>query len=66
MTTRAFGKDQWVALFREIGLTDAQMQRWHAEFERRHPSEHESFLAWLGIGAAEIAKIRAGHGAQQG
>ncbi len=26
--------DQWVDLFRSIGLDDATMHRWHVEFER--------------------------------
>lgn len=52
-------KDQWVALFREIGLDDATMRRWHQCFEARHPGQHQAFLEWLGIPAEEIDRIRA-------
>ncbi len=50
--------DQWVEMFRAIGLTDDQMHRWHSEFERRHPQGHQSFLEWLGIPAERIGEIR--------
>jgi hypothetical protein len=54
-----FGKDAWVDMFRTIGLDEAKMGRWHYEFETRWPEAHESFLAWLGLPAAEVARIRA-------
>ena len=46
-------------LFREIGLDEAAMQKWHALFEQRHPDSHKSFLEWLGLDAAKIEQIRA-------
>ena len=52
-------KDQWVDMFREIGLTDDAMMKWHRLFESRHPEGHESFLAWLSLPSDEIAGIRA-------
>jgi hypothetical protein len=52
-------KDDWVAMFREIGLTDDDMMKWHRLFETRHPEGHAGFLAWLGIAPDEIASIRA-------
>jgi DNA-binding transcriptional MerR regulator len=48
----------WTALFRAIGLGDAEMRQWHAEFERSRPEAHRVFLASLGIPAADIARIR--------
>lgn len=51
-------KDEWVAMFRDIGLSEDAMQQWHALFEKRHPDGHAAFLAWLGIPADEIARIR--------
>lgn len=51
-------KEQWVAMFREIGLTDDAMMKWHRLFETRHPDAHAAFLAWLGISSDEIASIR--------
>ena len=52
-------KGEWVAMFRQIGLTDDDMDRWHREFERRHPDGHAGFLTWLGLSSDEIADIRA-------
>jgi hypothetical protein len=51
-------KEDWVAMFREIGLTDDAMMKWHRLFESRHPEAHEDFLVWLGIPGDEIKKIR--------
>ena len=54
MTTKEFQQ-----LFREIGLDEAAMKKWHALFEQRHPDSHKSFLEWLGLDAAQIERIRA-------
>jgi DNA-binding transcriptional MerR regulator len=51
-------KDKWVAIMRASGFTDADMNRWHAEFERSAPAEHQEFLEFLRLPADEIAKIR--------
>ena len=51
-------KDTWVAIMKASGFSDADMHRWHAEFEKAAPAEHEEFLEFLHIPAAEIAKIR--------
>jgi len=48
----------WVAMFQEIGLDQAQMERWHRVFETRHPEGHQSFLAWLGLKPEDIDRIR--------
>ncbi len=58
MTATNVTVEQWVAMFRAIGLTDDDMHRWHAEFERRHPDAHEGFLRWLGLPAERIARVR--------
>lgn len=50
--------DQWVEMFRAIGLEEADMHRWHAEFERRHPDGHQGFLEWLGMPEERIAEVR--------
>ena len=52
-------KENWVALFREIGLDDETMIKWHQLFEARHPQGHQSFLEWLTIPQEEISRIRA-------
>ena len=51
-------KEDWVAMFRDIGITDEAMMKWHKLFETRHPEGHEAFLTWLGISSDEIKKIR--------
>lgn len=50
--------EQWVELFREIGLSDADMQKWHRLFEAKYPEAHQSFLTWLGMDARQIQKVR--------
>lgn len=52
-------KDKWVAIMRGCGLSEEQMSRWHAEFERAAPAEHQEFLEFLHIPTEEIASIRA-------
>jgi hypothetical protein len=59
MSDEAINKDQWVALFREIGLDEETMLKWHRLFESRHPEGHQSFLEWLQVPAGEIGRIRA-------
>jgi len=49
---------EWVAMFREIGLDEAQMHRWHKVFETRHPDGHQGFLEWLGLKSEDIDRIR--------
>lgn len=51
-------KAEWTAMFRAIGLTPAQMRRWHAQFESRNGVAHDEFLRSLGLGRAEIGRIR--------
>ena len=51
-------KDKWVAIMRASGFTDADMHRWHAEFEKSAPEDHEQFLAYLNIPQDEITRIR--------
>lgn len=51
-------KEDWIDLFRETGLDDAMMKRWHHLFESKHPEGHQSFLEWLGLPDAEINTIR--------
>jgi len=63
MSGTSFGKDDWVALFREIGLDEAAMQHWHAAFESRFPDAHQSFLEWLGLGESDVRRIREASGA---
>jgi hypothetical protein len=52
-------KEAWIDMFRQIGLDDDAMMKWHRVFETRHPDGHADFLAWLGISPEEITKMRA-------
>lgn len=51
--------NDWIAMFRDTGLEQAQMEKWHSLFEARHPAGHQSFLEWLGLKPDEIDRIRA-------
>jgi hypothetical protein len=45
---------------RAAGFDEEAGNRWHAEFERLAPQEHQEFLEYLHIPEAEIARIREG------
>lgn len=51
-------KEKWVSVMKACGFSEEQMQRWHAEFERMAPEEHQEFLEFLHIPALEIKTIR--------
>ena len=51
-------KEKWVSIMTSCGFSKDQMHRWHAEFERSAPQEHQEFLEFLHIPAAEIKAIR--------
>jgi MerR family transcriptional regulator, thiopeptide resistance regulator len=51
-------KERWTAIMKAAGLSDEQMHRWHAEFEKSAPEEHQEFLEFLHIPAAELQRIR--------
>jgi DNA-binding transcriptional MerR regulator len=55
---RAMDKEGWTAILRAAGLDEADMNRWHREFERLSPEGHQDFLESLGIPLDEIATIR--------
>ena len=55
---KMISKEKWVSIMRACGFTEEQMMRWHAEFERSAPGEHQEFLEFLNIPADEIANIR--------
>ena len=56
---KTVGKEEWVGMFREIGLDEPAMKKWHRVFESKYPDGHQSFLEWLGVPPVEIEKIRA-------
>jgi DNA-binding transcriptional MerR regulator len=51
-------KEKWVSIMKACGFTGDQMNRWHAEFERSAPLEHQEFLEFLHIPPSEIETIR--------
>lgn len=51
-------KASWSALLRQAGFSDADMRRWHADFERDDPDGHRRFLAALNLPDDEIRRIR--------
>ena len=56
--TEMITKDKWVAIMRAAGLSEDDMQRWHIEFEKSAPEEHQEFLEFLHIPTDDILKIR--------
>jgi hypothetical protein len=52
-------KEKWTSIMRSAGLSEADMHRWHAEFERSAPEDHQQFLEFLHIPPEEIERIRA-------
>jgi len=51
-------KEKWVAIMKASGFSEADMRRWHVEFERSAPDDHQQFLEFLHIPAAEVSSIR--------
>jgi DNA-binding transcriptional MerR regulator len=60
---RTITKESWTRMFQSIGLSDADMRQWHAQFERTMPEAHQDFLESLGLDAQEVRRIRAWSGA---
>ena len=52
-------KDTFVSILRSAGFSEEDMRKFHREFEKSAPAEHQEFLEFLHIPADEIAKIRA-------
>ena len=51
-------KDKWVAIMKAAGFADDDMKKWHKEFERAAPDDHQEFLEYLKIPQPEIERIR--------
>ena len=56
--TKTMTKEKWVSIMTAAGLTEGDMHRWHREFERSAPEDHNEFLQFLHIPDAEIKTIR--------
>ena len=55
---KAMTKEKWVEIMRATGFSEDDMHRWHVQFERSAPDDHQRFLEFLNIGAEEIGRIR--------
>lgn len=53
-----FGKKEWVELFRETGLDEEMMEKWHRLFEAQYPDSHQRFLECLELSADKITGTR--------
>ena len=51
-------KEKWVSIMHAAGLSEEQMRRWHIEFEKSAPDDHQQFLESLHIPTEEIHGIR--------
>ena len=51
-------KEKWTSIMRSAGFSEEDMRRWHKEFEKSAPQEHQEFLEFLHIPAEEIRSIR--------
>ena len=58
MTKDDMTKEKWVSIMHGAGFQEEDMRRWHQQFEQQAPEEHQQFLEYLQIPAAEIGKIR--------
>jgi hypothetical protein len=60
MKTGSMTTQQWKEVFGAVGMSTADMNRWHEEFERRYPEQHREFLEWLNCSPEQIENIRSG------
>jgi DNA-binding transcriptional MerR regulator len=51
-------KEKWTQIMKSAGFTADDMHRWHAEFEKSAPNEHQEFLEFLQIPANKVDSIR--------
>jgi DNA-binding transcriptional MerR regulator len=57
-STSPMNRKTWSALLRAAGFDDDAMWRWHADFERTAPDDHQRFLEFLSVPATEVTRIR--------
>jgi len=51
-------KEKWVSILKGAGFSEENMMRWHQQFEKSAPEEHQEFLQYLRIPPEEIKHIR--------
>ena len=49
MSDERMTKKNWVSILAATGMDEADMRRWHVEFERAASEAHQDFLESLGI-----------------
>jgi DNA-binding transcriptional MerR regulator len=59
-------KEKWVSIMKAAGFAEADMRKWHVEFEKSAPEDHQEFLRYLNIPAEEIRSIREWSRGEQG
>ena len=52
-------KEKWTRIMRDSGFSDEDMRRWHSQFEKDAPDDHEEFLRFLKIAEDDVKRIRA-------
>lgn len=58
MRVKNMTKEKWVSIMKGAGFSEADMHRWHQEFERTAPEDHQEFLNYLHVPEEEIRSIR--------
>lgn len=56
--TNEMTKDKWVSILKDAGFSEQDMHRWHGEFERSAPGDHQEFLEYLHLASEEARRIR--------
>jgi hypothetical protein len=51
-------KEKWVSIMKASGFSAADMRRWHVEFERSAPHDHQQFPEFLHIPQKQVRSIR--------
>lgn len=55
---KAMTKEKWTTIMKDAGFSEEDMHRWHRQFEKSAPADHEEFLKFLNIPVAEVTRIR--------
>lgn len=55
---RLIKKETWVYLLHAVGFDEITSEKWHWEFEKLAPEEHQAFLETLGLPSEKIKSIR--------
>jgi DNA-binding transcriptional MerR regulator len=56
--TKVITKEKWISIMKASGLSGVDMQRWHQEFERSAPQEHQEFMFRRGLVSTSYGIIK--------